>query len=79
MDELVNQVSRKTGLPAETVRPVANEVLNFIKQKLPAPIASQVDGFLGAHGGDIAGGLGTAIDGIGDVLDRNNEPAKPGQ
>ena len=46
MDELVELVSKKTGLPKETARKAAVTVIDFLKDKLPAPIASQVDGLL---------------------------------
>jgi len=35
MDELVNQVSQKTGLPKETAKVAVQTVLDFLKQRLP--------------------------------------------
>ena len=79
MDELVNQVSQRTGMAADTVRPVASEVINFLKQRLPAPVASQIDGFLNTQGGSGSGGggLGGAIDNIGGMFGGGDEPARP--
>lgn len=46
MDELVNQIVKKTGIPAATATTIVNMVVAFLKKKLPAPIGAQIDGFL---------------------------------
>lgn len=46
MDELVKLVVQKTGISEEQARGAINTVVTFLKSKLPAPIASQVDGAL---------------------------------
>ena len=43
MDELVEMVAKETGLPEAQARKAAEAVVKFLKQKLPAPLASQVD------------------------------------
>ena len=48
MDELVKLVSKKTGLSKEMSETVVKLVLDYIKKKLPAPVAAQVDVILGA-------------------------------
>ena len=61
MDELIKIVSEKTGLPKEQARMAADAVLGFLKDKLPAPIAGQIDGVLSGKGPDLgaaAGALG---------------------
>ncbi len=50
MDELVKMVSQETGLPEAQARQAAEVVMKFLKEKLPAPIASQVDNFLENEG-----------------------------
>ncbi|MEB3293957.1 MAG: hypothetical protein VKJ24_12430 [Synechococcales bacterium] len=57
MDELINQITSRTGLPEEQARQVAEVVLGFVKSKLPEPIASQVDSFLGTGGGEEQSGM----------------------
>lgn len=70
MDELVNFVSQKTGLPAEQARMAAETVLNFLKTKLPPPIAGQIDSALGESGSDGSGGgqMSGVAQGIGSLL-----------
>ncbi len=56
MDELVKLVVQKTGISEDQARQAVNVVLNFLKERLPAPIASQVDGAINNPG--VAGALG---------------------
>ena len=46
MNELVNLIVKKTGIPAATATTVVNLVVDYLKKKLPAPIAGQIDGLL---------------------------------
>lgn len=65
MDELVNQVSSKTGVSADTVRQVLTSAAEFVKAKLPPSMAGQVDGLLsGQGGGNPLGGLGDKLGGM---------------
>ena len=62
MDELVKVVSQKTGLSQDQSRAAAQAVLDFLKNKLPAPVASQIDSVLsGGNLGDMAKGLGSIL------------------
>lgn len=60
MDELVKLVAKKTGLAEDQARMATQVVIDFLKKKLPAPVASQIDGVLQGSGnvGDMAKGLG---------------------
>ncbi len=62
MDELVKLVVQKTGLPEETAKKAVEIVINYLKDKLPGPIAAQIDSALES------GGLGAAAKGLGAVL-----------
>jgi hypothetical protein len=50
MDELVQTLSQKTGLPEDTARVAADTVVNFIKSKLPPSVSNQLDSALSAEG-----------------------------
>ena len=50
MDQLLSMITEKTGLPADKAQEVVGVVLGFVKDKLPAPIASQIEGLLGGDG-----------------------------
>jgi len=66
MDQLVKLVSEKTGLPENTARQAVEIVVDYLKSKLPAPLAGQVDAVLEGSAG---GGLeGLAKQGLGGLL-----------
>jgi hypothetical protein len=46
MDELVKLVVKKTGIPEAQAKQAVDVVLDYLKKKLPAPIAGQLDNFL---------------------------------
>jgi len=66
MDELVKLVSQKTGLSEEVARMAVETVLAYLKKKLPAPIAGQIDSVLGGVG--LEKDLGGLVKGLGDIL-----------
>lgn len=73
MDELVKLVVEKTGLSEEIARTAVNTVIAYLKGRLPAPIAGQIDGILSGKqdaGNLIQGALGKATDsaGLDDLL-----------
>lgn len=69
MEELLKTVAEKTGLPADKAQGAIEAVIDFLKEKLPEPIAGQLDKFIG---GDDAGG-GDDGAGLGDMLDKGKD------
>ncbi|MBV9928750.1 MAG: DUF2267 domain-containing protein [Acidobacteria bacterium] len=73
MEELIRQVSERTGISPEQAQTAVATVLGFIKGRLPEPIAGQLDSFIGGGGGGVdLGGLGGAagsvLGGLGGML-----------
>jgi hypothetical protein len=66
MDELVKLVSQKTGLSEEMSKVAVDTVVGYLKDKLPAPIAGQIDSVL--SGGGMEGDLGDLAKGLGGML-----------
>jgi hypothetical protein len=62
MEELVKLITSKTGISDEQARGAIEVVINFLKQRLPEPIAAQLDGIL-KGGGDI-GGIAKSVGGL---------------
>jgi uncharacterized protein (DUF2267 family) len=54
MNELIEQLKSRVGLDDMKANSAAQTVIEFLKQRLPAPIASQVDSAL-AGGGSMEG------------------------
>lgn len=58
MDELVKLVSKKAGISESQAKTAVETVLKFLKQKLPQPIAGQVDTLIaGGKVDDLTKGL----------------------
>ena len=43
IDELVSKVSQKTGLSPDQAKAAVESVIAFLKEKLPAPVATHLD------------------------------------
>jgi uncharacterized protein (DUF2267 family) len=54
MDQLVQLVAEKTGIDTDKAKEAVDAVLAFLKEKLPEPVAGQIDSLLsGGSGGDL--------------------------
>ena len=66
MDELIGLVSQKTGIPEQTAKVAVETVLGFLKDKLPASIAGQLDAVL--EGEDLSNAGGGLLKSLGGIL-----------
>jgi len=65
MDQIVKLVREKTGLGEDQARTAVTTVLDFLKAKLPAPVAGQIDSVVGGgHAGDTLGQAGSMLGGM---------------
>jgi hypothetical protein len=82
MDQLVNQISQQTGIPQTQTRQVVMMVVDYLKGRLPGPVAQQLDSALGgqAMGGQGTGGMfgqtQQGMGGIGDMMGQSR-PQNP--
>ena len=58
IDELLKRVTERTGLSPEQAKSAVDCVLGFLREKLPAPLASGLDSFIGDGESAEAGGEG---------------------
>jgi len=73
MDELVKQITERTGISEAQARTAVDTVIGFLKQRLPEPLGGQLDSLL-AGGAGIAGDLaGKAGDMLGGMFGGNKE------
>ena len=68
MDELIKQVTAKAGISEDQARTAVSTVLDFVKQRLPAPIAGQIENAVSGEGGGIGGTLGDMASKAGGLL-----------
>ena len=76
MDQLIDVVVQRTGLPRNQAQQAVQVVVGYLKDRLPGPIASQVDTAL--SGGSAGGGMtNQAQQGIGGVFGQQPQPPQP--
>lgn len=68
MDELIKQVSERSGISEGQARSAVETVVGFLKERLPSPIAGQVDNVLNSSAGSVGTGIDAVKDRAGDVL-----------
>ena len=70
MNELINLVTQKAGIPADKAQAAVDTVVGYLKGRLPAPMASQLDNLLAGSGsaGGMASGLGERVKDIGGMF-----------
>lgn len=64
MNELINQIVQKTGIPADKAQQVLGIVSGYVKQKFPQ-FGGQIDSVLGTGGGQ--GGNQEGGNALGDI------------
>ncbi len=65
MDELVKMVAEKTGLSEDMAKVAVETVVDHLKDKLPAPVAGQIDNLMGGAGAATdVGGVAKSLGGV---------------
>ena len=67
MDELIKRITEKTGISEDQARSAVNMVVGFLKERLPGPLAGQVDNVL-SGGGGVTDKLGDAASKVGNIF-----------
>jgi hypothetical protein len=68
MEELIKRITEKNGISEDQARTAVNTVSNFLKEKLPAPIAGQIDNVLTGAGGAVTDKLGEVAAKVGNIF-----------
>jgi hypothetical protein len=64
MEELIKMVTQKVGISPDQAQATVRMVVNFLKDKLPKPVAGQIDSALGLASGDQAQGVAKKLGGL---------------
>ena len=72
MANIVQLVQEKTGISEEQAKMAVDTVVGYLKDKLPAPIASQVDSVLGADASGTLDQASSMLGGLGGMFGKNN-------
>jgi hypothetical protein len=68
MEQLIALVAEKAGIDQEQARTAVTTVMGFLKQKLPAGMAGQLDKLASGEGGEGGGAMGAIEKGIGGLF-----------
>jgi hypothetical protein len=68
MDELINLVVQKTGISQDDARKAVEVILNELKSRLPGPVSSHLDSFIG---GGLSGGVSALESEAGEMFKAN--------
>lgn len=69
MNEIIQRLMERIGLPEDKVQTAVNTVIGFLKERLPEPLASLVDYFLDSSS-EMPKSLGGLADNLGDMFGR---------
>jgi hypothetical protein len=66
MNEIIQRLIEKTGLPEDKAAVAVETVVGFLKEKLPPAVGAQIDGLMGGESGvmDKLGGIGSSLGGM---------------
>lgn len=76
MDEIIRQVTERTGISEAQARTAVETVLGHLKKSLPESISSHLDSVVGGGSGaagDLAGRASEIIGGLGGMLGGTKE------
>lgn len=71
MQELINQVTARTGISEEQARQAVETVVAFLKDKLPAPVAGQLDNVVSGGGESTGGGISDLAGSVGGFFGKS--------
>jgi len=79
MDELINLVAQKAGIPADKSKVAVTTMLGFLKTKLPASMSGQLDSLVagGTGSGAQTGGMADIAKSVGGALGAKDERPRP--
>jgi hypothetical protein len=70
MNEIIQRLIDKTGIPEDKATIAVDTVVNFLKEKLPAPLAGQLDGLMIGAPSENAGVMAAGVGALGVYLAR---------
>ncbi|HEY7123934.1 MAG TPA: hypothetical protein VH540_08270 [Ktedonobacterales bacterium] len=64
MDELINQITQRTGISQNQAQQALQVTVNFLKQRLPPQVGSQLENYISGQSGKGMGGMGQQAQGM---------------
>jgi hypothetical protein len=64
MQQLIQQVAQRTGIPEDKARAAVDTVVGYLKERLPGPMRSQLDNAVSGQSAEQGGGIMGAAKGM---------------
>ena len=66
MNEIIQRLIERTGLPEDKAAAAVETVIGFLKEKLPGPVAAQLDSLMSGESGmgSQLGGMASSLGGM---------------
>lgn len=71
MNEIIQRLIEKTGLPEDKAMVAVETVVGFLKEKLPSSVGSQIDGLISGES-DMMDKLGGMAAGLGGMFGKKD-------
>ena len=68
MNEIMQRLMDKTGLPEHKAQAALDTVVGFLKEKLPGPISAQIDSLMAGGASGMSDKLGGLAKGLGGMF-----------
>jgi hypothetical protein len=66
--QLIEQITQRVGIPADKAQAAVETVVGYLKQRLPGPVASQLDSAVSGDDSGESGGIAGAAKNIGGMF-----------
>ena len=68
MNEIIQRLIDKTGIPEDKAGIAVETVVTFLKEKLPTPLAGQLDGLMTGASSENTGVLAAGVGALGGLF-----------
>jgi hypothetical protein len=68
MNEIIQKLMDKTGLPEDKATAAVDTVVGFLKEKLPSPISAQIDSLMAGGASGVTEKLGGIMQSVGGMF-----------
>jgi hypothetical protein len=68
MEDLIRLIVQQVNITEEQARQTVNTILGYVRDRLPEPMAEQVQSFLASGGASSIPGVADLMKGFGDIM-----------
>jgi hypothetical protein len=73
MQELIQRIVERAGIPEESATQAMNVVIEYVKQHAPAPLAAQLETYLGGDTATASSAVGGVTGAVGGLFGKRDD------